>query len=317
MSTSRPNEALIDEAALWMVRLQSGEASPQELQAFADWRAGDARRAEVFDRMSMGAQAMRAGELRLIPRDNLLHTLNAPSGRRRFLGTSLGLGVGAIGLSLLARYVGWLPNPGYLSTGTDERRQLTLIDGSTLILNARSLVETRFDGNQRLLLLRRGELLVDVFKDAGRPFIVQTAEGRMRALGTRFLVRQEDDATRLVVLHSQVEIATAGGARQVVSAGQGARFDAGRILELAASDGTESAWTKGKLEVHDRPLGEVIESLRAYRRGIIRVAPEVAHLRLSGIYPLDDTDSTLQLLQRSLPIKVAYYSPYWVGIEPL
>lgn len=78
----------------------------------------------------------------------------------------------------------------------------------------------QFDPLQRLLALRSGELLVDVAKDRARPFMVETEHGRMRALGTRFLVQQNDDFTRLVMLHSQVEVVTAGGARQVVEAGR-------------------------------------------------------------------------------------------------
>jgi transmembrane sensor len=40
----------------------------------------------------------------------------------------------------------------------------------------------------------------------------------------------------------------------------------------------------------------------------------VADLRLSGLYPLDDSDRTLQLLERSLPIRVTWHNPYWVSI---
>ncbi|MFH7423350.1 FecR domain-containing protein, partial [Pseudomonas syringae pv. tagetis] len=43
--------------------------------------------------------------------------------------------------------------------------------------------------------------------DDPRPFIVETADGRLRALGTRFLVRRESDATLLSVLQSAVAAA--------------------------------------------------------------------------------------------------------------
>lgn len=102
----------------------------------------------------------------------------------------------------------------------------------------------RFDATQRLLALRSGELLVDVAKDPARPFVVETEHGRMRALGTKFLVQQGDDSTRLVMLHSQVEVVTAGGARQVVEAGESLLFNAQDILALERSTGQESAWCK-------------------------------------------------------------------------
>lgn len=202
-----------------------------------------------------------------------------------------------------------------MATGTGERRDFTLADGSALTLNARSRVVPLFDHQQRLLALRSGELLVDVAKDSARPFVVETEHGRMRALGTKFLVQHNEEATRLVMLHSQVEVVSAGGARQVVQAGESLLFNGAGLLSLERSNGQESAWVQGRLEVRDRPLREVIDSLRRYRRGILHLSSDVADLRLSGLYPLDDSDRTLQLLERSLPIRVTWHNPYWVSID--
>jgi transmembrane sensor len=312
----RPDEAVVDEAAQWMALLQSGEVNAGERAAFEAWRAADPRHQQIIEQMGGGLNLLRNPTLRGVPRNSLLHSLNAPSSRRRFISGSLSvLGI-AVLAGLLGRRYGWLPEAGELTTGTGERHDFTLEDGSALTLNARSRVIARFDATQRLLTLRAGELLVDVAKDLARPFVVETEHGRMRALGTRFLVQQEDDATRLVMLHSQVEVVTRGGARQVVEAGESLLFDARNILALERSNGHESAWVQGRLEVRDRPLSEVIDGLRRYRRGILHLSPDVAALRLSGLYPLDDSDRTLQLLERSLPIRVTWHNPYWVSIEP-
>ncbi|MGY2230336.1 FecR family protein [Pseudomonas tolaasii] len=315
MSHSVPDEAIIDEAAQWMALLQSGHASAQEHTAFRRWREGDPRRAEVFNMMGGGLAVLANDELRRMPRDSLLHTLNAPSGRRRFLRNTLAL-VGFVSFAGIVTRLSdtWLPL-GALRTGTGERLNLTLEDGSALTLDARSRVVTHFDARQRLLQLLDGKLLVDVFKDSLRPFIVETEHGRMRALGTRFLVQQGEHHTHITMLHSQVEITTRDGAVQVINAGQKATFNAQGILTLEAASGGESAWTQGLLEVRDRSLGEVVEALRDYRRGIIRISPEAASLRLSGIFPLDDSQSALQLLAKSLPVQIDYHSPYWVSIE--
>ncbi|SDI92840.1 FecR family protein [Pseudomonas flavescens] len=309
MNARRPDELIIDEAAQWLALLQSGQANAAELQAFAQWRDSDIRHAEVFAAMGGGLGTLDVQALQRMPRDRLLHTLNAPSGRRRFLGTGL---VVMLGLGLGYRILG---EDDVITTTTAQRLQLTLEDGSKLTINARSWVRTQFDASQRLLHLQQGELLVDVAKDAQRPFVVQSERGRMRALGTRFLVREEKAATHIVMFHSQVEIVTNGGTRQLIKAGEFARFDAERILELGTASGSEGAWTGGHLEVRDQPLGEVIDSMRPYRRGIVQVSPQVAQLRLSGIYPLDDSDLSLQLLEESLPIHISYRTPYWVVIE--
>lgn len=312
----RADETLIDEAAQWMALLQSGDVSLGERAAFEAWRTADPRHQQIIEQMGGGLNLLRNPNLRAVPRNSLLHSLNAPSSRRRFISGSLSvLGV-AVLAGLLGRRYGWLPEAGELSTGTGERRDFALQDGSALTLNARSRVVPLFDSTQRLLALRSGELLVDVAKDPSRPFVVETEHGRIRALGTKFLVQHNDDSTRLVMLHSQVEVVTASGARQVVEAGESLLFNDRGILPLQRSNGHESAWTQGRLEVRDRPLSEVIDSLRRYRRGIVHVSAEVADLRLSGLYPLDDSDRTLQLLERSLPIRILWHNPYWISIEP-
>ena len=315
MSSTVADEAMIEEAAQWMALLQSGHASTQEQNAFRRWREGDPRRAEVFNRMGSGLSILGNEGLRRMPRENLLHTLNAPSGRRSFLRTTLALAGFASLASIVTRLSDtWLPS-GTLRTGTGERLNLTLEDGSALSLDARSKVVTQFDPLQRLLQLLDGKLLVDVAKDSLRPFIVETEQGRMRALGTRFLVQQGEGQTQITMLHSQVQITTRSGAVQVINAGQKATFNAQGILKHEAASGGEAAWTQGLLQVRDRSLGEVVEALRDYRRGIIRVSPEAASLRLSGIFPLGDSQSALQLLAKSLPVQVDYHSPYWVSIE--
>lgn len=315
MSTIVSDEAMIDEAAQWMALLQSGHASAQEHSAFRRWREGDPRRAEIFNRMGSGVPVLGNEDLRRMPRDSLLHTLNAPSGRRSFLRNTLALaGVASFASIVMRLYDSGLP-ADTLRTGTGERLNLTLEDGSALSLDARSKVVKQFNPQQRLLQLLDGKLLVDVAKDRLRPFIVETEQGRMRALGTRFLVQQGEGQTQITMLHSQVQITTRSGAVQVINAGQKATFDTQGILKLEAASGGEAAWTRGLLEVRDRSLGDVVEALRDYRRGIIRVSPEAASLRLSGIFPLDDSQSALQLLAKSLPVQIDYHSPYWVSIE--
>ncbi|MGC3506809.1 iron dicitrate transport regulator FecR, partial [Pseudomonas aeruginosa] len=60
--------------------------------------------------------------------------------------------------------------------------------------------------------------------------------------------------------------------------------------------------------------GVVLEALRALRRGIVSVADDAAGLRVSGIYPLDDSGVGLALLEQSLPFRIDYLGPYWVSI---
>jgi transmembrane sensor len=76
------------------------------------------------------------------------------------------------------------------------------------------------------------------------------------------------------------------------------------------------AWSEGMLVASDMPLGEFLGELARYRAGRISCAPEVAHLRVSGTYPLGDTERILGALQRALPIRVRFFTRYWVSVQP-
>jgi transmembrane sensor len=315
VSRAAADAQMIDEAAQWMALLQSGHATVQEQAAFKRWYDEDLRRAEVFKRMGARVGSLGHDELRRLPRDNLLQSLNAPSGRRRFLSNSLAvLGVVA-GSSWLARSSDIWPPSGTLRTATGERLNTRLEDGSALTLAPRSQVLAQFDMAQRVLHLSAGQLLVEVAADQARAFVVVTDQGQVQVLGGSLLMREHDGQSQISALKSEAHITTRSGSRQVVRAGQQATFTASGVRSVHAVDTAATAWTQGRLEVRDRSLGEVVDTLRDYRHGIIRISPEAAQLRLSGIFPLDDSSRALHLLSKSLPVQISYRSAYWVSIE--
>ncbi len=174
----------------------------------------------------------------------------------------------------------------------------------------------RFDGAQRLILLRQGEILVETAKDS-RPLSVETAEGRILALGTRFAVRQDDGLTRVTVEAHSVEV------RPRLAAQAAIRVEAGQVLSFAADSAGAvrpaplgaTAWTQGMLVAVDRRLGEVLAELARYRPGYLGCAEQVADLRLSGAFALDDSDAALANLEDSLPVRVRRLTRYWVRVE--
>ena len=63
-------------------------------------------------------------------------------------------------------------------------------------------------------------------------------------------------------------------------------------------------------------LGEFADELARYRPGVVRCSSEVAGLRISGVFPLDDTDRILASLTDVLPVRVRMRTRYWAAIEP-
>lgn len=56
--------------------------------------------------------------------------------------------------------------------------------------------------------------------------------------------------------------------------------------------------------------------LGRYRPGLLGCDPSVAGLRLSGAYPLDDTDRALAAIARAVPVEVVSRTRYWVRLVP-
>jgi transmembrane sensor len=309
------DDAAVAGAIAWAVRLRSGEAGAADWAAFEAWCAGDPRHHAAFSRLEQAlgtfgrlpAAAVASGAARRV-------LLKSPA-RRKALRNTLGLALlGAGGAGALHQLTPLQSLTADLRTATGERRRVVLEDGSELWLNARSAVDVAFDAGARLLRLRAGEIIVSVAADPTRPFVVRTAQGAVHALGTRFAVRSEEAHTLLAVLHSAVRVDTAAGQSATLAAGRSARFDAERIETLAQRASDFAAWAEGFVEVHDRPLGEVIAALRPYHTGFLQVSDAAAALRVTGAFPLDDRRRTLTALAESLPITVRQRTPYWIGI---
>ena len=82
-------------------------------------------------------------------------------------------------------------------TAKGEVRTVHLADGSKVELDSASAIRLDYDGVQRRISLLQGSAIFDVAPRVGqetRPFVVQSAGGQTRALGTRFVVAREAEA---------------------------------------------------------------------------------------------------------------------------
>lgn len=231
---------------------------------------------------------------------------------------------GGLGLGALA-WLSWrhTPLPEWVMalradyyTGTGERRGLILADGSRVWLNTRTALRVDYQPSQRRLILLSGEILIQTVSDSQqRLFYVDTGHGRMQALGTRFNVRQTDARTRLDVFDGAVEIRARTGKTWRVNAGRAAVFDAGGVTALERADPMREAWSRGSLSADNMRLGDLLAELSRYRHGYINVAPEVADLSVMGVYPADDPERALNMLARTLPIRVRRTLPWRITVD--
>jgi len=310
---------VLEQAAEWLVRLHAGGVSDDDRQACERWRRAHPEHARAWAR----AERL-ANRLGGLPPDLAMPALDRPRGasRRAVLGLA-----GLLALTP-AGWLGWrlAQREGWTAayrTAAGERRDIRLADGSTVTLNTASAIDLRFDAAQRTVLLRGGEILVQTAQDtaaSARPFRVRTAEGWVRALGTRFSVRQREGRTDVAVFEHAVRLeperAPASGFL-TLPAGHAACFTdsrAGTAADLATGAG---AWTRGMLMADGMRLADLAAELARYRGGIVRCDPAVAGVRVSGAFPLDDTDLALAMLASTYPVAARRrLGGYWVALEP-
>ncbi|MBK5000450.1 DUF4880 domain-containing protein [Pseudomonas sp. S31] len=308
-----PAQAQVDQAIEWLVKLRFDSPSPGTLQQFQHWLASHPQHAHAWQRVSSLSD-----ELAGLPSELARHTLDGSQRQRISRRDHLKLlAVLAVGGSL-----GWaarepLGLPALLadsSTATGERRQVQGSDGSRIQLNTASAIDLRYSAEQRELTLVRGEVSLDSNAADNRPFQVNT---RFGALGTRngqLLLRENDRGLLLAVRRGEVTLFPHSPAARRVGAGEVLQVAAGEAHPLTDLHADPWGWTDGVLSVQQMPLAEFVSELSRYRPGLLRCAPEVAELKVSGTYQLGDTEQILQLLARSLPVRIDYRTRYWVSI---
>lgn len=313
MSESTHTEQLIEQATQWLVLLRSGAASEAQVQAYQAWRTQDPRHEHLCAQLERTLGVFQVPIAQGIGSGVLNRAIGTTSRRKVLQGALVGAGV-MLGAGFVSNRIA--PFSGLtadLRTATGQRQRVALDDGSELILNARSVVDLNFTREQRLLRLYSGELLARVTDDS-RPFRVQTPQGLIQIQHSQLLVRQRDTQSQVIAFETPAEIALQDGDRLHLQAGQQISFDSNRFGTPSPGLLSETAWVDGFLELHDRPLSDVIDALRPYRAGVLRLDPQIAGLRVSGLFRLDDSDLVLDSLERTLPIRVTRRTNLWVSL---
>ncbi len=311
---------VVAEAAEWFMVLSSGSVRPEETAQWQAWLASHPDHQMAWSRVEFYTDKFKS----LPPQAAFAATaaLNAPNLNRRRMLLSMAL-FGLAGMSgwQVSRGRYWQEWSADQHTALGESKTITLADGSSVVMDSGSAVNVDFSVNLRRLQLVKGEIYIETAPDTvgwKRPFVVDTLQGRVQALGTRFSVSQHENRTQVAVFQDAVEIqpADAMTAKQTLRAGQQAQFAANHIEPIHQHSQDKPAWTQGFIVADDLPLSEFLLQLNRYRQGYITCAPEIADLRIIGSYPLKDTDKILAFLEANLPVKLSHPLPFWVKVLP-
>lgn len=335
-------DVIMDDAAAWLIMLDSESCNAADRIAFARWLGEDPTHQWAFEELSaIWARLHTLSEIKPRMDDAKIVRLPPPrtasdisidtsrNGRKNswsVLAASLLVVVG-IAADISARG----PVEEY-STAAGETRNVQLSDGSTVELNAQSKLRFIVDEQQRLLKMPDGEAVFHIVSDR-RPFIVQSDQGTAAALGTTFSVKADADFFEVVVIDGRVAVSASdnkppltefdraegfnfGDATALLSAGQRIEIggDSSQYRISVAHDlERELSWRQGWVVIDDEPLERVVHTMRRYSTTSIHIADSLLDkVRVSGKFNIGDVDTFLSLLTENYDIIVDRSDPHWI-----
>jgi transmembrane sensor len=308
--TQDSDTELMEQAALWLLKLQSADCTEQDRLAFLAWQQQDPQHAAMAEKMQANLGQFEPLKRQQIPHQIVERSVKHSQEHELFkpyplLSVILILCL-AVVIGQLAMQQHWFADRhnAYNAWAVEQ-----LADHSEIKLSGQTAYNIHFDAQHRQIELLEGNILVDVAKDATRPFVVLTKYAHIQALGTRFLVHQVEGATVLSMLHSStvVSVELANGTRQQrrVEAGQQLWIDAqgmhaSQRISVALA---EQAWHSHRLAIDLMPLDQVLAILQSYEPRKIQYNAAALHgVQVSALLPLDGT--ALNLLESTLAIQV-------------
>lgn len=298
---------MIERAAHWAALIDADDATAADRAACQAWCDEHASHREALQRLIgftdriSGASDFEQNALRHVVKTR-------PHSRRRIAGLA-GIALMLPGISVIL-YSSLHRAPDF-QTAVGEQRDVTLADSSRLTIDTDSAVNVAMNRDVREVNLVRGQILATVAHAPRKPFVVKTPEGSVTALGTAFVVRREGSETLVSVIQSNVRICLLVSedrpqtCRQL-GPGEKARMTIRAITtEAPVEPGQASLWATGWIEADDREVSDLIAELNRYRKTPIRFRErDLRGLRVSGGYPLRDTDRALDGIARSAGLEV-------------
>jgi transmembrane sensor len=219
------------------------------------------------------------------------------------------------------------PSPNRtVTTVASQWQHMTLDDGSTVHMDARTRLKIEFSNERRLVHLFEGRAVFEVAKDKSRPFTVRTHIVDVTAVGTRFEVainpgvtttvsegavrvtphgKLDDDATmKLLRAGEALHVFNSNaGKEDRLFGGGGGYVDLSKVEEVKVDAEHKLEWATGWLRFQGgEPIGEIVAQFN--RRNILQIKIDddsIANRRLKGNYyrlRVDSPESFVRVLSQ-------------------
>jgi len=218
-------------------------------------------------------------------------------------------------LLLLAGTVWWVQHDQMqeIRAAYGETRQLTLADGTEVMLNANSTL--RFQEKELLSKERKvyleGEAYFRVQRTVGpQPAsfaVISAAGGTIEVLGTEFNVFSREQTTRVVLEEGKVHFTAQKNSTEL---------EPGDMVEYSRSSGEVrkkkvdarryTSWKENRLYFDNTSMEELIDTLRTHYGVEVKILdPTIADKKLSGVIATNNLQSLLKALSLIFNIEIS------------
>lgn len=296
-------EAVI--AAILLMRVQASSSWINRARLRV-WGIGQRRR-ELLDRVDRTWELLgRSGdapEMRVWREQALAQSQNRPTDIPRLVTPrTLKYALAASVLALVGGGALILPSANSVqeytyTTRPAEQRNLVLTDGTKISLDVASHIQVSMTARVRNVRLIEGRARFDIARDVARPFHVLIDNLDVTDLGTDFIASKNDGRLDVSLVDGLVLISTAKHDERTIFGGKSgkavpvAHLRPGQAFEKRPGEAPRivkfdrvamTGWQRGLILLDDAALGNAAAILGRY--GVdVTVAPEIAHLRISGV----------------------------------
>jgi transmembrane sensor len=309
MSGSDSKRSSINEvASTWLERFHAGNWTEQNQIELDAWlNLSSAHRAAYWRLEDAWSHASRLTALH--------RPSSQPVARRRFLPmlarTAAAIavcgGLGVIGAKYLLS-----PETRAYATGLGGHQIVILPDGSRIELNTNTVLRVAADTGKRIVWLDKGEAYFQIKHDAVHPLVVFAADHRITDLGTKFLVRQNEDRIEIALMEGRARLDTDGtsarGHSTILTPGDVAMATADAISVTqrpAQKLANELSWRQGQLVFTETTLGDAAAEFNRYNATKLVVSDAaVARMKINGTFPTAGAEMFARVAQHILQLQV-------------
>lgn len=196
-------------------------------------------------------------------------------------------------------------------TGVGGRETLSLRDGSRIELNTNTALRIEGTGAERTVWLDKGEAYFQIVHNEAHPFVVYAGNHRITDLGTKFLVRRNDQNLRVAMFEGKARFDmedSHGSQEALLNPGDVvvATAESLSVAEHPSEDlKNELGWRRGLLIFRHATLSEAATEYNRYNlKKIVIADPRVARLNINGSLPANDLSAFTRSIRRFFDLHI-------------